>query len=154
MESFDKAYTQQKPALIKKKGQFIYINLHETSKKESINNCDVLLSMIEIASNKSLYKNTLSNTTKAFWEKTVQNGIPIIIFRNYKPETLRKYWIIIKSISVKKFVNVVYDNRNLIDSLVNIKLKPLIIKICEYVDLKDDYKDSFENYIKKIKETK
>lgn len=124
---------------------FKYIDINETISKSELEISDILLSIIEVSLNNSLYNITYSNTTKCFWEQVLRNKILGKIFVRYKAETLRKYWKTMRVSSIEKVYHVINSNRELINSMLKIKLKTLITIICQYVQCSKP-KESFENY--------
>ena len=68
------------------------IDLGVLAGKSEIRNSDIILAIFEICTFNKKYKYDCSNNTKAFWERVVVEDILKKIFRNFKSETLRKYW--------------------------------------------------------------
>ena len=74
----------------------IIIDLNELSNSPKINNSDIILSILEICTFNKRYNYECSNNTKSFWDRVVKEEVLKKIFKNFKPETLRKYWKIIR----------------------------------------------------------
>ena len=121
------------------------IDLGKLVGKVEIENSDVILAIIEICTFNKRYNYDCSNNTKAFWERVVQEEILKKIFRNFKSETLRKYWKIIRLTgNSEKFIEVVKQNEEFINNPV-FKLLPIINGISSYIQANPD-KQNFEEY--------
>lgn len=112
------------------------INLNELNPEDDnshIDNSDVLLSIIEIATNGSLYSISLSNKSRHYWDALNNNKKFSKILSHYKSETLRKYWRIISEISsIDKVLNVVNSYKDQINS-TNLKILTIISGISSFL---------------------
>ncbi len=61
-------------------------------------NSDVILSLIEICSNSAKYGLTNSNKSRLFWDELFKKPEVSVVFKNFKSETLRKYWRLINDL--------------------------------------------------------
>ena len=73
------------------------IDLPKLSMQSEIKNSDIILAILEICTFNKKYNYDCSNNTKAFWDRVVQEEILQKIFKNFKSETLRKYWKVIRN---------------------------------------------------------
>ena len=111
----------------------IIIDLPKLSMQSEIKNSDIILAILEICTFNKKYNYDCSNNTKAFWDRVVEEGILKKIFKNFKSETLRKYWKIIRNAgNTEKFVEAVRKNEKFINNPV-FKLLPLINAIAYYI---------------------
>lgn len=109
------------------------IDLPKLSTKKSITNSEILLSILEICTYNRKYNYDCSNNTKAFWDRVVEEGILKKIFKNFKSETLRKYWKVIRqSGNTLKFLEVVKQNENFINT-PSFKLMTLVNAIAYFI---------------------
>ena len=121
----------------------IIIDLPKLSMQSEIRNSDIILAILEICTFNKKYNYDCSNNTKAFWDRVVEEGILKKIFKNFKSETLRKYWKIIRNAgNTEKFVEAVRKNEKFINNPV-FKLLPLINALAYYIQT--DEKD-FEEF--------
>lgn len=74
------------------------VDIEEIKKKEKIQNSDVILSLIEICSNPSKYQLSYSNKSRLFWDELFKKEELLSLFKNFKSETLRKYWRVINDL--------------------------------------------------------
>ena len=111
----------------------LIIDLPKLSMQSEIRNSDIILAILEICTFNKKYNYDCSNNTKAFWDRVVQEGILKKIFKNFKSETLRKYWKIIRNAgNTEKFVEAVRKNEKFINNPV-FKLLPLINALAYYI---------------------
>jgi len=96
-------------------------------KNTKITNSLLLLALIEICVNAEKYGIKLANKSRVFWDEVYSIKQFETIFKNFKAETLRKYWRIISDIgklnSVIKTINTyssIIDNENAKYILFNI----------------------------------
>ena len=123
----------------------IIIDLNELSNNEKIYNSDIILSILEICTYNKRYNYECSNNTKSFWERVVKEEVLKKIFKNFKPETLRKYWKIIREAGdVNRYIEVVKNSTKFINSP---KLKLLQIINCISSFIKSGEEDFFK-YLK------
>ncbi len=121
----------------------LIIDLPKLSTQSDIRNSDIILAILEICTFNKKYNYDCSNNTKAFWDRVVEEGILKKIFKNFKSETLRKYWKIIRNAgNTEKFVEAVRKNEKFINNPV-FKLLPLINALAYYIQT--DEKD-FEEF--------
>jgi len=111
----------------------VIMDLPKLSFKTNITNSDIMLAIFEICTFNKKYNYECSNNTKAFWDRVVDEGILKKIFKNFKSETLRKYWKIIRqSGDNEKFMEIIRNNENFINNN-NFKLLPIINGISTYI---------------------
>ena len=121
----------------------LIIDLPKLSTQSEIRNSDIILAILQICTFNKKYNYDCSNNTKAFWDRVVEEGILKKIFKNFKSETLRKYWKIIRNAgNTEKFVEAVRKNEKFINNPV-FKLLPLINALAYYIQT--DEKD-FEEF--------
>ena len=125
------------------------IDLPKLASQSEIRNSDVLLAIFEICTFNKKYNYECSNNTRAFWERVVEEEVLKKIFKNFKSETLRKYWKIIRlSGNNDKFIEIVRHNEKFINNPV-FKLLPIINGISSYIQSNSDQKN-FEDYFTSI----
>jgi hypothetical protein len=73
-------------------------------KKDVVSNSKLLLALIEICINAKNYGINLQNKSRIFWDEVYSNKDFESILKNFKAETLRKYWRIISDIGDLKSV--------------------------------------------------
>jgi hypothetical protein len=134
------------------------IDLPKLSNQSEIKNSDIILSILEICTYNKKYNYDCSNNTKAFWERVVDEEILKKIFKNFKSETLRKYWKIIRMAgNNNKFIDTVKHNEKFINNPV-FKLLPIINAVSSFVQSNEkNFEEFFIDYNskdKKIKEVK
>ena len=111
----------------------LIIDLPKLSTKSYITNTDIILSILEICTFNKRYNYDCSNNTKAFWDRVVKEGILKKIFKNFKSETLRKYWKIIRQTgNNEKYLEVVKQNEDFINNN-GFKLLPIINTISTFI---------------------
>jgi hypothetical protein len=130
------------------------IDLMKLSTQHEIKNSDIILSIIEICTFNKKYNYDCSNNTKAFWDRVVEEGILKKIFKNFKGETLRKYWKIIRNAgNNEKFVEAVRKNEKFINNPV-FKLMPLVNAIAYYIQTDEkNFEDFFTEFNAKTKKS-
>ena len=130
----------------------IIIDLPKLSMQSEIKNSDIILAILEICTFNKKYNYDCSNNTKAFWDRVVQEEILKKIFKNFKSETLRKYWKIIRNAgNTEKFVEAVRKNEKFINNPV-FKLLPLINAIAYYIQTEEtDFEEFFSVFNSKNK---
>ena len=125
------------------------IDLPKLAGQAEIQNSDIILAIFEICTFNKKYNYECSNNTKAFWERVVGEEVLKKIFRNFKSETLRKYWKIIRLTgNNEKFMEIVKHNEKFINNPV-FKLLPIINGISSYIQASPD-KQTFEEYFTSI----
>jgi hypothetical protein len=130
------------------------IDLMKLSTQHEIKNSDIILAIIEICTFNKKYNYDCSNNTKAFWDRVVEEGILKKIFKNFKGETLRKYWKIIRNAgNNEKFVEAVRKNEKFINNPV-FKLLPLVNAIAYYIQTDEkNFEDFFTEFNAKTKKS-
>ena len=126
------------------------MDLPKLSMKSEITNSDIILAIFEICTFNKKYNYECSNNTKAFWDRVVQEGILKKIFKNFKSETLKKYWKIIRQTgNNEKFMEIVRQNEKFINNPL-FKLLPIINGISSYIASPPEEKQTFEEYFTSI----
>ena len=126
------------------------IDLPKLSLQSDITNSDIILAIFEICTFNKKYNYECSNNTKSFWDRVVSEGILKRIFKNFKSETLRKYWKIIRQTgNNEKFMEIVKQNENYINNPL-FKLLPIINGISTYIVSPPDENQTFEEYFNSI----
>ena len=130
----------------------LIIDLPKLSMQSEIRNSDIILAILEICTFNKKYNYDCSNNTKAFWDRVVEEGILKKIFKNFKSETLRKYWKIIRNAgNTEKFVEAVRKNEKFINNPV-FKLLPLINALAYYIQTDEkDFEEFFGVFNEKNK---
>jgi len=94
------------------------VNLEEINLRDVITNTDIILTIIEIALNKAFYNISATNKSINYWKNVSSLQTYKNILSKLKTETLKKYWIIInQKCDVKKFVEVILEYKQFLDSL-------------------------------------
>jgi len=125
------------------------IDLPKLAAQSEIQNSDIILAIFEICLFNKKYNYECSNNTKAFWDRVVGEELLKKIFKNFKSETLRKYWKIIRVTGEnEKFIEIVKKNDKFINNPV-FKLLPIINGISSYIQLDSD-EQSFQDYFTSI----
>ena len=126
------------------------MDLPKLAQQENITNSDIILSIFEICTFNKKYNYDCSNNTKSFWDRVVSEGILKKIFKNFKSETLRKYWKIIRQTgNNEKFMEIVRQNEIYINN-PQFKLLPIINGISTYITSPPDENQSFQEYFNSI----
>ena len=125
------------------------IDLPKLASQSEIQNSDIILAIFEICTFNKKYNYECSNNTKAFWERVVDEEVLKKIFKQFKSETLRKYWKIIRLTGNNdKFIEIVKHNEKFINNPV-FKLLPIINGISSFIQTNPE-KKSFEEYFTSI----
>ena len=125
------------------------IDLPKLASQPEIQNSDIILAIFEICTFNKKYNYECSNNTKAFWERVVEEEVLKKIFKQFKSETLRKYWKIIRLAGNNdKFIEIVKHNEKFINNPV-FKLLPIINGISSYIQTNPE-KKNFEEYFTSI----
>ena len=120
------------------------VDLGKLIRQPEIRNSDVILTIFEICTFNKKYNYDCSNNTKAFWERVVNEDILKKIFKNFKSETLRKYWKMMRLAGNNdKYIEIVRQNEDFINNPV-FKLLPIINGITTYIQTNPD--KNFEDY--------
>jgi len=130
------------------------VKIEEISAKPFFTNCDVLLTIIEIATNSEYYSISYNDRSRFFWEDVVKYEDLKNIFGEFKGETLRKYWKVISSIGdVNKTSDLVKKHKKLFDE-IKMKLLPIIITIKKYLEgTIEDIEAFISNQTKEVRKT-
>lgn len=81
-----------------------------------ITNSDLILCILELCINSVYYGFKYSTKSKVFWENLIKKSEYKNIFVNFKPDTLKKYWITLSEIKdFNKAVDLINKNKELID---------------------------------------
>ena len=123
-----------------------YVDFQTLLTQPEISNSDLALSLIEIAVNSAYYVINFSTRSKMFWEDILEYKVLRHVFKDYKSETLRKYWRMICKYDPNKIVDVITKHKEFFDSMP-IKLRTIITAIAY---LFEDKIDNIETYIKNI----
>ena len=84
------------------------IDLNELNDKSRITNSDMILAIIEICIHAMQYDIKYSNSTRLFWEEVYNKKDWTNILKNFKAETLRKYWRVLRDVgNIKKLIETV-----------------------------------------------
>ena len=125
------------------------IDLPKLASQPEIQNSDIILAIFEICTFNKKYNYECSNNTKALWERVVEEEVLKKIFKQFKSETLRKYWKIIRLAGNNdKFIEIVKHNEKFINNPV-FKLLPIINGISSYIQTNPE-KKNFEEYFTSI----
>ena len=120
------------------------VDLGKLIRQSEIRNSDVILTIFEICTFNKKYNYDCSNNTKAFWERVVNEDILKKIFKNFKSETLRKYWKMMRLAGNNdKYIEIVKQNEDFINNPI-FKLLPIINGITTYIQTNSD--KNFEDY--------
>ena len=99
------------------------INVDNNSDTKFIQNTDMILFILELCLNSSQFNLKGDNSSRKFWEEVGKINELSPITNIFKPETLRKYWRLLRNIKKpKKIINILNEHKNLINN-ENIKLK-------------------------------
>ena len=130
------------------------IDLPKLSTQSEIKNSDIILAILEICTFNKKYNYDCSNNTKAFWERVIDENILKKIFKNFKSETLRKYWKIIRLAgNNNKFIETVKNNEKFINNPV-FKLLPIINAISYFVQTEEkNFEEFFTSFNAKEKKS-
>jgi hypothetical protein len=111
-------------------GQIIDISNLKTGK---VSNSKLLLALIEICINAKNYGILQQNKSRVFWDEVYNNKDFENILKNFKAETLRKYWRTISDIGdLKSVISTIKEFENVINQ-DNAKLLTVIFLIQDYV---------------------
>lgn len=114
----------------------------------NIPNSDLILIILELCLNSSQFGIEKDNSSKLFWEEVGKLDILKPITAKFKPETLRKYWRIIREArKYKRIIQEIKRYKNELDNK-NIKLLTSIKIICEYVS--SPSKRKFDYFLNKL----
>ena len=110
-----------------------FISKINNNEPNAISNSNMILFMLELCINSSQFNLTGDNSSRKFWEEVGKIKDISPITKIFKPETLRKYWRLLRNIKKpKKIINILTENQNLINN-ENIKLLSCINIIYDYI---------------------
>ena len=129
------------------------IDIEQLNKKDSLNNSEMLLVIIQICLNPAKYKLSNSTTTKSFWDAVMKKEEFKKLLKIFKSETLRKYWRILREINdMEQLIKIIKDNKEVINNPC-FKLLPVINILLTYIKEKKYNEYSLEDYFKSINES-
>lgn len=129
------------------------VDIEQLNKKDSLNNSEMLLVIIQICLNPSKYKLSNSTTTKSFWDAVMKKEEFKKLLKIFKSETLRKYWRILREINdMDQLIKIIKDNKEVINNPC-FKLLPVINILLTYIKEKKYNEYSLEDYFKSINES-
>ena len=109
------------------------INTDNNSDAKFIQNTDMILFILELCINSSQFNLKGDNSSRKFWDEVGKIKELSPITNIFKPETLRKYWRLLRNIKKpKKIINILSDHKTLINN-ENIKLLSSINIIYDYI---------------------
>ena len=109
------------------------INVDNNSDTKFIQNTDMILFILELCLNSSQFNLKGDNSSRKFWEEVGKIKELSPITNIFKPETLRKYWRLLRNIkNPKKIINILNAHKTLINN-ENIKLLSSINIIYDYI---------------------
>ena len=121
----------------------------DPSKQRTFSNVEIILSLIEIAQNKDYYSIPYSAASKLFWMVVIQYKKLQKVFENLQPETLKKYWILIRDApSLKDFCEILLEKKTLFNRRC-FKVRTIIRVIVDY--LINKAQEDIEDYVKRYK---
>jgi hypothetical protein len=124
-----------------------HVKFSDLAEKISKTHSDILLAIIEIATNSEYYCLSPCTSSKIFWEDVIKYEELKEILGIFKAETLRKYWRYISSIKqdISKISDLVKRHKNFLDG-INIKLLGIIGAVREFFNGKfDDFEQSVKH---------
>ena len=110
------------------------INLEDLSnKKKPLQNTEIILAIMEICLNSSKYGINLDNSSRNFWEKIGEREDIFSVIKQFKPETLRKYWRRLRTTNkYKNIIQIINQKKDKLNGN-NMKLLSSINAISDYV---------------------
>ena len=110
------------------------INLEDLSnKKKPLQNTEIILAIMEICLNSSKYGINLDNSSRNFWEKIGEREDIFSVLKQFKPETLRKYWRRLRTTNkYKNIIQIINQKKDKLNGN-NMKLLSSINAISDYV---------------------
>ena len=110
-----------------------FISTLNNKENKLISNTDMILFILELCLNSSQFNLKGDNSSRKFWEKVGKLKELSPITNIFKPETLRKYWRLLRNIKKpKKIINILNEYKNLINN-ENIKLLASINIIYDFI---------------------
>ena len=93
----------------------------------------MILFILELCINSSQFNLKGDNSSRKFWEEVGKIELLSPILKIFKPETLRKYWRLLRNIKKpKKIMDIMKENNNILDN-ENIKLLCCINIVYDYI---------------------
>jgi hypothetical protein len=122
------------------------IKLSEIDKKGPVRSTDVILAILEIASNADYYVLSYSPKSRYFWDDVITYHELEHIFRSYKGDTLKKYWSMLQGIGdINSVADLVKMHKKFIDSMT-IRLLPIIQVIDDFFNGRiNDFQEAILN---------
>ena len=110
-----------------------FITTLNNKENKLISNTDMILFILELCLNSSQFNLKGDNSSRKFWEEVGKLKELSPITKIFKPETLRKYWRLLRNIKKpKKIINILNEHKNLINN-ENIKLLASINIIYDFI---------------------
>ena len=110
-----------------------FISTLNNKENKLISNTDMILFILELCLNSSQFNLKGDNSSRKFWEEVGKLKELSPITKIFKPETLRKYWRLLRNIKKpKKIINILNEHKNLINN-ENIKLLVSINIIYDFI---------------------
>lgn len=110
-----------------------FITTLNNKENKLISNTDMILFILELCLNSSQFNLKGDNSSRKFWEEVGKLKELSPITNIFKPETLRKYWRLLRNIKKpKKIINILNEHKNLINN-ENIKLLASINIIYDFI---------------------
>ena len=119
------------------------ININALKSKDNLTNSDYILLLTELCMNSRRYKVNFPHTSKHFWKEIKSHHMLKRILKVFTAETLRKYWRIIRDVSLnnKCFISFITQHEHIINN-PSMKLLPILQAISAYMTV---YKDTLNN---------
>ena len=132
---------------------FSIVNIWKIANKNEILNTDLILTLLDIGYCNVKYKyKEGDNVRKEFWSNVFDEPVfKDIIFKNYKADTLRKYFHIIDKVSkdnkVQRYIEIIEEYKYFLDH-PRIKLLTALRCISSFIENdKTNFKEYLENFI-------
>jgi hypothetical protein len=110
-----------------------FISTLNNKENKLISNTDMIMFILELCLNSSQFNLKGDNSSRKFWEEVGKLKELSPITNIFKPETLRKYWRLLRNIKKpKKIINILNEHKNLINN-ENIKLLASINIIYDFI---------------------
>ena len=110
-----------------------FISKINNNEPNTISNTNMILFMLELCINSSQFNLTGDNNSRKFWVEVGKIKELSPITKIFKPETLRKYWRLLRNIkNPKKIISILTEHQTLINN-ENIKLLSSINVIYDYI---------------------
>ena len=110
-----------------------FISTLNNKENKLISNTDMIMFILELCLNSSQFNLKGDNSSRKFWEEVGKLKELSPITKIFKPETLRKYWRLLRNIKKpKKIINILNEHKNLINN-ENIKLLACINIIYDFI---------------------